>query len=251
MSLAVMGGYAPVHYSGRDAVDLAWLVKTYLERTEMSEDALSAATGRRVKQSTVHRIKSGETLNPRYDTIIALLDAMNVTFSQFANEDVPEMFGLEIVQTPAMVGETSAEYDDYEGVEIQLISWDQADEWRRAEDPCPPGAENRTAKFFNRLGPRAVALRIQGDSMVNPEGAPSFPEGAVIAADPDLAGRAAHRDLVVAKLNPRNKAVFRQLIIENGTRYLKPLNPRYQIVEVEESCTIIALVVATAETSLR
>ncbi len=69
------------------------------------------------------------------------------------------------------------------------------------------------------------ALRVRGDSMVSDRG-DSFPEGAVIVVEPELA--AAPGDYVIA-LNAENETTFKQLVKDGGELYLKPLNSRYPI----------------------
>jgi DNA polymerase V len=72
-------------------------------------------------------------------------------------------------------------------------------------------------------GSEPFALRVLGDSM-----APEFEEGTVIIVEP--AGVLEGGCYVVADYN--NEYLFRQLIIEKGNWFLKPLNDEYPTVEL-------------------
>ncbi|WP_219212167.1 LexA family protein [Variovorax boronicumulans] len=69
------------------------------------------------------------------------------------------------------------------------------------------------------------ALRVHGDSMVS-ESRDSFPEGAIIIVEPEMAPLPG--DYVIA-LNEANETTFKQLIKDGGELFLKPLNLRYPI----------------------
>lgn len=66
------------------------------------------------------------------------------------------------------------------------------------------------------------ALSVIGDSMM-----PEFWDGCVVIVDP--AHAATDQAFVIAEVN--GEPVFRQLVIEAGRRFLKPLNPAYPTVE--------------------
>lgn len=78
------------------------------------------------------------------------------------------------------------------------------------------------------------ALQVQGDSME-----PEFPDQAVIVIDP---GYPAAHGLYIA-CDYRGETVLRQLVEEQGRRYLKPVNPAYPTVEVVAPLTIHGVIV--------
>lgn len=67
------------------------------------------------------------------------------------------------------------------------------------------------------------ALKVRGESMRNLSHRPSFEDGDTIFVDPVKA--AEHQSLVIGRTNGEREAIFRQLLIEGGKRYLKALNP--------------------------
>lgn len=84
-------------------------------------------------------------------------------------------------------------------------------------------------------GRRAFALRVRDDLME-----PEFTPGATIIVDPDA--RAESGRYVIAQVD--GQAVFRQLVIDGGATYLKPLNPRYPISIMPKGTAILGVVVA-------
>ena len=76
---------------------------------------------------------------------------------------------------------------------------------------------------------------------------PRFHEGDLIFVDPGAAADSGK--YVVVKLAGSPEATFRQLIVEEGRRYLKALNPDWpnRITEVDQSATICGVVVFKGE----
>ncbi len=111
---------------------------------------------------------------------------------------------------------------------VPLISWVQAGEF------CLTDSFELLSEDFDfyacpnpKAGPRTFALRVRGDSMTNPHGGRSYPEGTVIFVDPDHPPKSGHR--VVACLED-GSCTFKELSEnEMGRHYLKALNPRYTI----------------------
>jgi len=126
---------------------------------------------------------------------------------------------------------------------VPLISWVQAGDWEDAVDNYRPGEGEEPVYTTRKVGPHAYALRVEGDSMENPNGRPSYPQGAKIVVDPDLAPQ--HGSAVVVRLESSQMATFKILMIEGGRKYLKPLNPRYPIIEVNSNATFCGVVVQT------
>ncbi|MGJ0486638.1 MAG: S24 family peptidase [Methylomicrobium sp.] len=44
--------------------------------------------------------------------------------------------------------------------------------------------------------------------------------------------------IVVTRQENSNEAMVKQLIIDGLHRYLKPLNPNYRTIEIDENCTL-------------
>lgn len=81
------------------------------------------------------------------------------------------------------------------------------------------------------------ALQVLGDSM-----APEFWDGCIIIVEPGGAVR--HGSFVVVDCS--GDTVLRQLQIEGGQRFLKPLNPGYPVIELAGGHDIRGVVVQRA-----
>ena len=118
---------------------------------------------------------------------------------------------------------------------VPLISWVQAGQWNEVCDVLPLESVLEWIPALARVGPRAFALRIQGDSME-----PKFPVGAAIVVVPDV--HAQQGDYVIVRLDGTDECTFKQLVEDAGKRFLKPLNPRYPLIEVTCNATVVGIV---------
>ncbi len=99
-----------------------------------------------------------------------------------------------------------------------------------------PGVAEEWISTTERIGPNAFALYVRGDSME-----PEFSDGDIILVDPAEPARPG--DYVVVRLEAEAEVTFKQLVIDGPRRYLKPLNPRYPILEVTTDAVICGVVV--------
>ena len=117
---------------------------------------------------------------------------------------------------------------------VPLISWVAAGNLGDVEDMYGPGEADEWIDTRTKTGANAFALTVSGDSMTSPyPGDPhTFPEGTVIVVDP---GRSAGpNDFVIAKDVLTQKATFKKLVHDGGRWFLKPLNPSYPTVEIDD-----------------
>jgi SOS-response transcriptional repressor LexA len=166
----------------------------------------------------------------------------------FAGDTVPRTQRLEalagllktsvryLLGGPPDSGEGNTSFPESPVTEIPLISWVQAGQWACAEDPYPVGAAERMIRTFETVGESAFGLRVQGDSME-----PTFPAGCIIIVDPSRDAR--NGSYVVVRLDDSTEATFKQLIFDGPVRYLKPLNPRYPIMQINSDTTVCGVVV--------
>jgi SOS-response transcriptional repressor LexA len=120
---------------------------------------------------------------------------------------------------------------------IPLINYVQAGAWKEIMDHFEPLDWIETAA---NVSGKSFALRVIGDSMTNPYGAPSLPDGFIAIVDPEAPY--SNGSIVVARLENTNEAMIKQLIIDGPHRYLKPLNPTYRTIEINENCVICGVV---------
>lgn len=119
---------------------------------------------------------------------------------------------------------------------VPLISEVQAGQWTDICDNFNPGeADEWVRPNASKPGRHAFALEVVGESMTSPfvgAGVLTFPEGTTIIVDPNQAADAGH--FVVAKDVGTQKATFKKLMYDGGRWYLKPLNPEYKTVEIDD-----------------
>lgn len=77
------------------------------------------------------------------------------------------------------------------------------------------------------------ALRIKGDAMIAPTGhSKSFHEGDIIIVDYGVPAKTG--DFVIAVLPDTKEVTFKQYVSDAGVRYLKPLNPQYPTIQIDD-----------------
>lgn len=88
---------------------------------------------------------------------------------------------------------------------------------------------------------KAFWLEVKGHSMTAPQGGrPSFPEGMIILIDPEE--KVEPDDFCIARMGG-DEFTFKQLIMEGGEKFLRPLNPQYPLLTVNESCQTVGKVI--------
>ena len=115
---------------------------------------------------------------------------------------------------------------------VPLLSWVQAGGWRQIVD----NSHLETERVPTTYKPRryTFALRVQGDSME-----PKFPDGCLIIVEPEedvLSGA-----YVVASRDGA-EATFKQLVKDGSKAFLKPINPRYPLIELSDDVQICGVV---------
>lgn len=191
------------------------------EKADMSQDAVAALFD--ISRAAVAQWESEDAAKrtkPDIDKLSVLAQAYGVSTDWL-------LTGREFAGTK----QTSGAYQLPAVRRLPIVSWVQAGRGREAEDPHPPGDGDGFIDTTRRLGPNAYALKIRGDSME-----PRFHEGDTIIVDPAIAPH--HGSYVVVRFDQRQEATFKQLVLDGDRKYLKPLNERYPIEEIDESATL-------------
>lgn len=115
---------------------------------------------------------------------------------------------------------------------VPLISWVKAGMWAEIVDNYLPGSpDDLRPAYTSRPSKQSFALRVEGDSMVS-HNHTSFPEGTILIVDPLRAPCAG--DYVIAKDVDTQQATFKRLMQDGGRWFLKPLNPAYPIIPIDD-----------------
>ncbi|EDU9246279.1 LexA family transcriptional regulator [Salmonella enterica] len=123
---------------------------------------------------------------------------------------------------------------------IPVISWVQAGQFTECKAAEVFSEVDKWVETSLRIGDSSFALEVKGDSMTNPNGFPTIPEGATVIVDPDAAP--IHGKIVIARLDGTNEATVKKLVIDGPQKFLVPLNPRYPNISINGNCLIIGVV---------
>lgn len=125
---------------------------------------------------------------------------------------------------------------------LPLISWVQAGAWESVVGNFAVQDAEEWLLSPIPASPKAYYLRVRGLSMFNPAGEPSFRENDLVLVEPQ--SHAESGALVVVMLDDEKEATFKQLIIEDGKKYLRALNPDWpnRIIQVNGNATICGVV---------
>lgn len=184
-------------------------INEILKLLMFKKDIRTAELAREVNipQQTLQRIVSGMTPNPHMSTLVPLARYFSISIEQLRG--LEPISGLEI----------SPSYSNYPGLSsIAIIQWTEVTQWQAQIDQ----PTTRYDKIFTdaQVGPKAFALRTKDSSM-----SPIFPENTILVVDPEK--EAKDRQYVVVKLRDQMEATFRQLLVDLGNFYIKPLSPDF------------------------
>jgi SOS-response transcriptional repressor LexA len=110
----------------------------------------------------------------------------------------------------------------------------EASRWRESVDNYAIREQHEWVATTIEVRKHTYALRVQGDSME-----PKFPDGAILIVEPEEEPK--NGSFVIVRQNGA-EATFKQLILDGGVAYLKPLNPRYPILQMAEDAVICGVV---------
>ena len=123
---------------------------------------------------------------------------------------------------------------------IPLISWQEVGQYCNRQ-ALPLDHDPDRIQFWvpvaAKNGDRVFALTVSDDSME-----PDFIEGEAIIVDPTLEPE--HNQYVVAQMATGGMATFKQLLVMGNKRYLKPVNQRYPLMEIDGELLVCGIVVS-------
>ncbi len=129
----------------------------------------------------------------------------------------------------------------FEGRPVPVISWVAAGSFGSIETVLKDAEVDEYLPPIRECGKNGYGLVVTGISM-----SPKFEPEDRIYVNPDFqVSDLKTGDLVIVSCTGDNEATFKQLIIEGTTKYLKPLNPKWdeQIIKLTEDCRLVGKVV--------
>ena len=129
----------------------------------------------------------------------------------------------------------------FDGRHIPVISWVAAGSFEPIETVLRDAEVDEYLPPIKECGRNGYGLIVTGISM-----SPKFEPEDRIYVNPDFQVIDLKTgDLVIVSCAGDNEATFKQLVIEGTTKYLKPLNPKWdeQIIKLTEDCRLVGKVV--------
>lgn len=129
----------------------------------------------------------------------------------------------------------------FDGRPIPVISWVAAGSFGPIATVLKDAEVDEYLPPIKECGRNGYGLVVTGISM-----SPKFEPEDRIYVNPDFqVSDLKTGDLVIVSCTGDNEATFKQLIIEGTTKYLKPLNPKWdeQIIKLTEDCRLVGKVV--------
>jgi len=171
-------------------------LKKLSEKHNLNTLELSRRTG--IAQPVIYRLLTGETQDPKITTLLTLSNYFGIALDQLVEEH--PLF------------EPKKKYLCFE---IPLLTWKQVSE--QFESSKNAVASEKVIIDFKPIS-NIFALRVDDDSML-----PIFTKETLLIINGDQ--DPIDGNFIIAKIRGNKEALFRQLVIDGKTRYLKSLNP--------------------------
>jgi SOS-response transcriptional repressor LexA len=170
---------------------------------------------------TIQRMRNDYDANPTISSLKPIADFFNITVSQ--------LIGDEPLPHRLIVGGYRENRQQW--ITIPLISWEEAITWPKATGGKK---DRRTISTDIELSKQAYALQVEEENWIN-----LAPETLLII-EPKLDYK--HRDFVVVYKKGDNQATLKQLLVDDGIKYLKPLVVGYQITQLTNKHKLLGAV---------
>lgn len=203
---------------------LAKVLKFLLERHQLTETELS----RRINlgQPVIHRIASGETRNPKLETLSPIANYFQISINQLIGDEPLPLVHNELSDAlPAQLRS------------VPLLSWDQVSHWPKLKK-MPIGSDCVYTDLV--LSQQGFAVKVQDTTM-----RPRFPEETLLLVEPEI--KPTDRSYVIFKMAHKPQAVFRQFFTDGNSYYLNPMNPAFEklVIGSEDICLGVVVQIRT------
>ena len=220
-----------------DPMTLSDRIQKARKNARLTQKELADRVG--ISQTAIHKLECGRSQSSRRTVAIALTCGVDPIWLDTGRGEMvlagaqPGMDGNGLMKA-AEQGEI---YRIPIIARIPLIPWSEASNF------CGGGADYhpQDVKTWIPVAPRTsdktYALRVPDDSME-----PDFQEREFIIVDPTMPGE--HNQFLVARMEEEIMPTFKQLIVHGNRRYLKPLNPRYPLIDIRGQLLTCGVVVS-------
>lgn len=186
---------------------------------ELNVNELHEKTG--ISLTTLKRMKANDDANPTAASLVPLANFFSVTINQ--------LLGIDPLPNEIIVG-TYAEKRLW--THVPILNWSEAATWPKT---------TKIMKDYKMISTDVELSKNSFALIVPDEGWMNFLPGSFLIIDSSI--QPAHRDFVVIHKQGQQNATFRQLLIDEDKKYLKPLNRDFQTTIFDESYKIIGVMV--------
>ncbi|MBF0609514.1 MAG: LexA family transcriptional regulator [Magnetococcales bacterium] len=209
-------------------------VQTVRKNAGFTQKELADRIG--ISQTAIHKLECGRSRSSRRTVAIAVTCGVDPIWLETGRGNMISSNSNSGTATVMQGGHREThQIPMHQTPRIPLISWEKAAVWQGQEGYKQSEVES-WVPITHRVSKQAFALRVSGDSMEN-----EFSEGDIIIVDPNVTPE--HRKFVIAYTD-EGRTTFKQLMLDGGQKFLKPLNPRYPLIEVSSAFKIIGVVVS-------
>ncbi len=121
-----------------------------------------------------------------------------------------------------------------------VLNWVQAGNFAQCGDNYSMHDIDNWRESVKYAGERGFWLEVHGDSMSSPAGV-SFPEGMSILVNPEADPYS--NGYVIARKKSTDEVTFKKYVYDLGREFLAPLNSQYPVIEMDDDCEIVGVVV--------
>lgn len=187
---------------------LSTILKRLMLKENLTESELSRRTG--IGQPVIHRISSGETDNPKIDTLLPIAGYFSITLSELVGDH------------PLPAGKIHSNNSTPVAVhwqKVPLLNWGQVDHWLNHKQ-CQFPLRNIGCQYA--LSEQAYAVEMSDNSL-----SPRFPVNTVFVVEPERAP-VQGSFCVVLPSGHQTAVVYQMKIDSEGNASYQPLNQHYQ-----------------------
>jgi SOS-response transcriptional repressor LexA len=201
-----------------------------LHKSGLTQKALAELIG--LSQQAINKIVDGTTKHPR--KMEAIATALNTS---------PEwlLYGKHSAKMDGLAYNVESAADP-KGL-LPEIGWIAAGHFANTPSYDPFDDMVATHPRPANAGANAYALRVRGISNENLGARLTYSDGDIIFMSRERAPQ--HGSMVAVYCADRHETIFKQLVIENGTQYLRALNPAWpeQIISIKENMHIVGVAI--------
>jgi len=192
-----------------------------MDEQDLSASELARRTG--IGQPVIYRIVTGETDDPKVGTLQAIANYFAVSISQLIGDEPLPKNRLPGMHSKAAFGWSKA----------PLLSWEEVIGWPKNKGKFP---ELEYILTDADVSPHVYAVKVKDTTM-----RPLFPENTVLIVDPALTPE--DRDYAIVHVDNQKHAIFRQVLFDGQSIYLKPLNPDFKMMIPSKKPVFLGVVV--------